>query len=159
MLGQDSGDDEPVRRRRHRAPELVELHADGFVAGEDIAVAVILGRGSAGPGGHVRALIDRAEIALLGRISGAIAIRHVTSQASGAGLAPCSVPGGCRGHSSTSRAWRSRGSAFGNEVAICSSVDGEFPRRRSQRRSASWATSLPSWCMSRKQSTMVLSAE
>lgn len=86
VLGQDSGEDEPVRRRRHRAPELVELHADGFVAGEDVAVAVILRHGSAGPGGHVRALIDRAEIpdpdiaeiALLGRISGTTAIRNLT---------------------------------------------------------------------------------
>lgn len=83
---EDSGEEPPVRRRRHRSPELVELHADGFVDGEDVAVAVILRHGSAGPGGRVRALIDRAEVpaldraevVLIGRISGTTSIQHLT---------------------------------------------------------------------------------
>lgn len=69
-----------------RAPVLVEVHAEGFVAGEDVAVTVVLRHGSAGPGGHVRALIDRteipspdtAEIALVGRISGTTSFQPLT---------------------------------------------------------------------------------
>jgi len=68
------------------APHLVELHADGFVAGEDVAVALVLRHGSAGPGGRARALIDLAEIedpdtaevVLVGRISGETAFRSLT---------------------------------------------------------------------------------
>lgn len=84
--------DEPVEapstqpRGRRRRPELVELVATGFVPGEEVAVAVILRHGSAGPGGRARALIDRAEIpdpdtaevVLLGRISGTTAVRPLT---------------------------------------------------------------------------------
>lgn len=73
-------------RRRRRRPELVEVEATGFVPGEEVAVAVILRHGSAGPGGHARALIDRAElpdagtseVVLLGRISGTTAVRPLT---------------------------------------------------------------------------------
>lgn len=83
---EDPGEEPPVRRRRQHSPELVELHADGFVDGEDVAVAVILRHGSAGPGGHVRALIDRdevpapdrSEVVLIGRISGTTSIQHLT---------------------------------------------------------------------------------
>lgn len=64
----------------------MELEATGFVPGEEVAVAVILRHGSAGPGGRARALIDRAEIpdpdtaevVLLGRISGTAAVRPLT---------------------------------------------------------------------------------
>lgn len=64
----------------------MEVHADGFVAGEDVAVAVVLRHGSAGPGGHMRALIDcsevpnpdTAEIALVGRISGTASFQPLT---------------------------------------------------------------------------------
>lgn len=67
-------------------PQLVELHADGFVPGEDIAVAVVLHHSSAGPGGRARALIDLAEVGdpesvevvLVGRISGETAFRSLT---------------------------------------------------------------------------------
>lgn len=73
-------------RRRRRVPELVELQAAGFVPGEDVAVAVVLRHGSAGPEGLTRALIDRAElgdlrvdeVVLLGRISGTTAVRPLT---------------------------------------------------------------------------------
>jgi hypothetical protein len=76
--------EEPEQRRRQ--PELVELEATGFVPGEEVAVAVILRYGSAGPEGRARALIDRAEVAdpdtdevvLLGRISGTAAVRLLT---------------------------------------------------------------------------------
>lgn len=82
---EEPGERQPTRRR-HRELELVELHADGFVAGEDVALAVILRHGSAGAHGHVRALVDRgevpdpetAEIAIIGRISGAVAYRTLT---------------------------------------------------------------------------------
>lgn len=69
------------------------------------------------------------------------------------------IPGWTRTHNSTSRACRSRGSAFGNDAATSIRLEAELPRRRNQRRSASWATSAPSWCISRKQSTTVRSAE
>lgn len=73
-------------RRRRRAPELVELQADGFVPGEDVAVGLVLRHSSAGPNGVARALIDRAElgdlrvdeVVLLGRISGTTAVRPLT---------------------------------------------------------------------------------
>ncbi|MGR6902640.1 hypothetical protein [Glutamicibacter sp. BSL13] len=80
-------EDQPEQpRRRHRRPELVEVEARGFVPGEEVAVAVVLRHGSAGPGGRARALIDRAEIpdpdtaevVLLGRISGTTAVRPLT---------------------------------------------------------------------------------
>lgn len=83
---EETVEEQPMRRRRHRAPVLVEVHAEGFVAGEDVAVTVVLRHGSAGPGGHVRALIDRteipspdtAEIALVGRISGTTSFQPLT---------------------------------------------------------------------------------
>ncbi|WHS29078.1 hypothetical protein [Auritidibacter ignavus] len=81
----DPVEPEQPRRRRHR-PELVEVEATGFVPGEEVAVAVILQHGSAGPDGRARALINRAEVAdpdaaevvLLGRISGTAAVRPLT---------------------------------------------------------------------------------
>lgn len=67
-------------------PHLVELQADGFLAGEDVAVAVVLRHNSAGPAGRARALIDLAEVSgpesaevvLVGRISGETAFRSLT---------------------------------------------------------------------------------
>ena len=83
---------------RHRAPRpepapaggtepalrLVALHGDGFVAGEDVAVAVIVAHSDAGPDGAARGLLTpdelahatTGEVALIGRISGTVAIGH-----------------------------------------------------------------------------------
>lgn len=66
------------------ALRLVALHGDGFVAGEDVAVAVIVAHGNAGPDGAARCLVTpgelahspTGEVALIGRVSGAVAIEH-----------------------------------------------------------------------------------
>lgn len=68
---------------RTPAPDLVELTSDGFVPGEDVAIALILRHTSASGHGTARALLDRAETAgeageviLLGRISGTTSIQR-----------------------------------------------------------------------------------
>lgn len=65
-------------------PNLAEVTAEGFVPGEDVAVALILRHSSAGPTGTARALIDRAEqpsirgeVILLGRISSTISVQRI----------------------------------------------------------------------------------
>ena len=65
------------------APELVEFAGDGYVPGEDVAIAVILRHTSANHTGHVRALLDRAkatdgtgELILLGLISKTLSIHR-----------------------------------------------------------------------------------
>lgn len=65
-------------------PQLWECTGDGFVPGEDIAVALILRHTSAGPTGTARALIDRdeqptitGEMILLGRISGTTSVHPI----------------------------------------------------------------------------------
>jgi hypothetical protein len=62
---------------------LVEFTADGFIAGEDVAVAVILRHASADHTGGVRALLDRGEapkpageVLLFGRISGTASVQR-----------------------------------------------------------------------------------
>lgn len=74
----------PVRRRR---ADPVEVDGgDGFIAGEDVAVALIVAHTDAAPGGRVRALLDPAviaaakagEVALVGRVSGTIAVRGLS---------------------------------------------------------------------------------
>ncbi len=77
-----------TRRSRHarRVPHLMEITADGFVPGEDVAVAVIVSHTDATGTGEVRALIDLdtipdtagQEVILLGRISGTFAVRRLT---------------------------------------------------------------------------------
>lgn len=64
-------------------PVLVELTSDGFVPGEDVAIALVLRHTSAAGNGTARALLDRAETAtvtgeviLLGRISGTTSIQR-----------------------------------------------------------------------------------
>ena len=64
-------------------PLLVELTSDGFVPGEDVAIALILRHTSAAGNGTARALLDRAETAtitgeviLLGRVSGTLSIQR-----------------------------------------------------------------------------------
>ena len=65
-------------------PELVEFAGDGYVPGEDVAVAVILRHTSADHAGHARALLDRiefpagsGELILLGRISESLSIHRI----------------------------------------------------------------------------------
>ena len=77
-----------TRRSRHarRAPRMMEVTADGFVPGEDVAVAVIVSHTDATGLGEARALIDLdtlpdaagQEVILLGRISGTFTVRRLT---------------------------------------------------------------------------------
>lgn len=67
-------------------PVLVEVSGDGFISGEDVAVAIIVAHTDAAPGGQARALLDTAqipaaetgEVALIGRISGSFVIRRMS---------------------------------------------------------------------------------
>ncbi|GAB3062522.1 MULTISPECIES: hypothetical protein [Micrococcales] len=70
-----------------QGPELVEVTGEGFVPGEDIAVAVVVAHTDATGTGHARALIDTdrlapvlaggaGEVVLLGRVSGTLHIRR-----------------------------------------------------------------------------------
>lgn len=77
-----------TRRSRHarRVPRLMEVAADGFVPGEDVALAVIVSHTDATGTGDARARIDLdtlpdtsgQEVILLGRISGTFAVRRLT---------------------------------------------------------------------------------
>lgn len=75
----------PVKKSRPAAPVLVE-GGDGFIPGEDVAVALITGHTDASHHGTVRALIDpkhitgagASEVILVGRVSGAITIRGLS---------------------------------------------------------------------------------
>ena len=77
-----------TRRSRHarRVPRLAEVTAEGFVPGEDVAVATIVSHTDATGTGDARALIDlddlpdasTCEVILLGRISGTLAVRRLT---------------------------------------------------------------------------------
>ncbi len=81
----------PPRRRtvpeppaKPALPVLPVLHGEGFVPGEDVAVAVVIAHGDADPDGTMRGLIEAAalaasptrEVILLGRVSGAVTIGH-----------------------------------------------------------------------------------
>ena len=76
-------------KNRQQAPELVEITAEGFVPGEDIAVAVVVAHTEATGTGHARALIDTGQLApvladgtgevvLLGRVSGTLHTRRLS---------------------------------------------------------------------------------
>ena len=76
-----------TRRSRHarRAPRLAEVTAEGFVPGEDVAVATIVSHTDATGTGETRTLIDlddlpdgTHEVILFGRISGTLAVRRLT---------------------------------------------------------------------------------
>ena len=76
-----------TRRSRHarRVPRLAEVTADGFVPGEDVAVATIVSHTDATGTGEARTLIDlddlpdgTHEVILFGRISGTLAVRRLT---------------------------------------------------------------------------------
>ena len=81
----------PSRRRSVPEPPtkpapspLPVLYGDGFVPGEDVAIAVVIAHGDAAPDGTMRGLIGVAQLAasptreviLLGRVSGAVTIGH-----------------------------------------------------------------------------------
>ena len=76
-----------TRRSRHarRMPRLAEVTAEGFVPGEDVAVATIVSHTDATGTGETRTLIDlddlpdgTHEVILFGRISGTLAVRRLT---------------------------------------------------------------------------------
>lgn len=78
---------EPAKpARRRKGPALVEIAADGFLPGEDVAVAIIVSHTDAA-GGHARALLDLNQlptptggvwdVLLFGRISGTVHIEQV----------------------------------------------------------------------------------
>ena len=83
----------PGRRRRPTAepepvpaavPALVVLQGEGFVPGEDVAVAVVVAHSDAAPDGTARGVLAREllaasatrEVILLGRISGTLIVGH-----------------------------------------------------------------------------------
>lgn len=60
------------------------MRGEGFVPGEDVAVAVVIAHGDAAPDGTVRGLLTgdqlaaspTREVILFGRVSGALTIGH-----------------------------------------------------------------------------------
>lgn len=66
------------------APGFLGLSGEGFVPGEDVAIAIVLAHTDAGPDGAVRGVLTAEqagasptrEIVLLGRVSGTLAIGH-----------------------------------------------------------------------------------
>ena len=74
---------EPPGRPAAPAP-LPVLYGDGFVPGEDVAVAVIVAHGDAAPDGTARGVLAREllaasptrEVILLGRVSGTLIVGH-----------------------------------------------------------------------------------
>ncbi|MEX3564796.1 hypothetical protein [Micrococcus endophyticus] len=73
-------------RRRRGADPIRADGGDGFIAGEDIAVALIVAHTDATPDGRARALLDPEivaaakadEVVLVGRVSGTIAVRSLS---------------------------------------------------------------------------------
>lgn len=74
----------PAPPERRVLPELVTLSGEGFVPGEDVAVAVVIAHGDAAPDGTMRGLLTAEQLApsptreviLLGRVSGTLTIGH-----------------------------------------------------------------------------------
>lgn len=75
-----------VKASSKRRPDLAEVTGEGFVPGEEIAVAVIIAHTDAASTGHARALLDRrqlrslptdggGEVVLFGRVSGTLHVR------------------------------------------------------------------------------------
>lgn len=65
-------------------PNLLEFTAEGFIPGEDVALALLLRHGSADHTGTARALLDRGEVPqlageviLFGRISGTASVQRI----------------------------------------------------------------------------------
>lgn len=80
------GKPKPAVRRRRTAEAVSVDGGDGFIAGEDVAVALIVSHTDATPDGRVGALLDPAvitapkagEVVLVGRVSGTTAIRRLS---------------------------------------------------------------------------------
>lgn len=74
---------EPRPRRATPDPQLAEVHADGFIPSEDIAIAPITGHVDAAKDGTARTFIDAtehpgvSEVVLVGRVSGTLAVRRL----------------------------------------------------------------------------------
>lgn len=79
---------EPVKKpgQRRRGADPIEVDGgNGFISGEDVAVAVIVAHTDAAPDGRARALLDpqvvaaakAGEVVLVGRVSGTIAVRSL----------------------------------------------------------------------------------
>ncbi|GAA2006297.1 hypothetical protein [Brevibacterium samyangense] len=75
--------------KRKKRPELVEVTAEGFVPGENVAVAVVVSLTGTTSTGHARALLDIAQLAdlsrdgtgevlFLGRVSGTAVVRRLS---------------------------------------------------------------------------------
>lgn len=84
---EDTRQGKHTRNKGKRGAQLVEVTAEGFVPGEDVAVAVIVSRTDATDTGSARALLDggqlasllpdgTGEVVLFGRISGTTHIRR-----------------------------------------------------------------------------------
>ncbi|QHC68453.1 hypothetical protein GSU68_07035 [Rathayibacter sp. VKM Ac-2759] len=84
----ESGKQGGKHATRTRTPELIEVTADGYVPGEDVAVAVIASHTDAAWTGRARTLLDKThldpvlrdgtgEVVLLGRISGTVHVRRL----------------------------------------------------------------------------------
>lgn len=65
-------------------PNLIEFTAEGFIPGEDVALALIVRHASADHTGAARTILDRGEIPqlagevlLLGRISGTVSVQRI----------------------------------------------------------------------------------
>lgn len=77
-----------TKNKDRQLPPLIEVTAEGFVPGEDIAVAVVASHTDATGTGHARALLDTAEfksalrdgtgeVILFGRVSGTTVVRQL----------------------------------------------------------------------------------
>ena len=77
-----------TKNKGRKRPELIEVTADGFVPGEDVAVAIIVSHTDATGAGHARALLDSAqfksalrdgtgEVILFGRVSATTVVRRL----------------------------------------------------------------------------------
>lgn len=74
----------PEAPTRRAIPELVTLHGEGFVPGEDVGIAIVIAHGDAARDGTMRALLTAEqanasptrEFVLLGRVSGTLTVGH-----------------------------------------------------------------------------------
>lgn len=84
----DTPEDDGKHTKRDRGQGLVEVTAEGFVPGEDVAVAVIVAHTDATGTGSARALLDKhqlaallengpGEVVLFGRVSGTVQVRRL----------------------------------------------------------------------------------